>query len=145
MREWQTPEDRKGFEERTDCEVKEYGSFEPVAGQKLNGKLTLGENTADNGGLRLGYIALMDTLAKDPKAAGVVGGFTPEQQYFIAFGQIWCENRTDEISRLRAKTDSHSPGEYRVNGTVQNFDAFGKAFQCKPGQPMMPLKSCRVW
>jgi len=145
LREWQTPEDRKAFEARTDCEVKEYGNFEPVSGAKLDGKLTLGENTADNGGLRIAYIALEDTLKKDPKAVGVVDGYTPEQQYFISFGQIWCENRTEQLSRLRAKTDEHSPGEFRVNGTVQNFDAFGKAFSCKPGQPMLPLKSCRVW
>ncbi len=145
LREWYTAADRKAFEERTDCEVAEYGSFEPVEGQKLNGKLTLGENTADNGGLRIAYLALMDTLAKNPKAAGDVGGFSPEQQFFISYGQLWCENSTDQVARLRAKTDSHSPGEFRVNGVVQNFDAFGKAFGCKVGQPMMPVKSCRVW
>jgi putative endopeptidase len=145
LREWYTPADRKAFTERTDCEVAEYGNFEPVEGQKLNGKLTLGENTADNGGVRIAYLALMDTLAKDPKAVSDVSGFNAEQQFFISYGQLWCENSTDEVARLRAKTDSHSPGEFRVNGVVQNFDAFGKAFGCKVGQPMMPAKSCRVW
>jgi putative endopeptidase len=145
LREWYTPADRKGFDERTDCEVKEYDNFEPVSGVKLNGKLTLGENTADNGGLRLAYIALMDTLSKNPNAAGVVDGYTPQQQLFLSFAQDWCENNTEQASRLLAKIDPHSPGEFRVNGAVQNFDEFGKAFGCKVGQPMMPLKSCRVW
>ena len=145
LREWYTLEDRKAFEQRTDCEVNEYGSFEPVPGQKLNGKLTLSENTADNGALRIAYIALMDTLKQDSKAAQDVDGYTPAQQYFISFGQILCENRTDAVSRLGARTDPHSPGEFRVNGVVQNFDAFGKAFGCKVGDPMMPAHSCRVW
>ena len=149
LREWQTPADRKAFTERTDCEVKEYGGFEPVPGAKLNGKLTLGENTADNGGIRIAYLALLNTLAeegkkvdaKDPK----MDGFTPAQQFFIAFGQVWCENRTEQASRLSAKVDPHSPGKYRTNGTVQNFDQFGKAFGCKKGSPMYPENSCRVW
>jgi len=145
LREWYLPADRKAFTDRTDCEVQEYGGFEPVPGQKLSGQLTLGENTADNGGVRIAYIALMDALAKNPQAAGTVDGFSPEQQFFISFGQLWCENATEQTSRLRAKTDTHSPGAFRVNGVVQNFDAFGKAFGCKVGQPMMPVKSCRVW
>jgi putative endopeptidase len=145
LREWYTPEDRKAFEQRTDCEVNEYGGFETVKGQTLNGKLTLSENTADNGALRIAYIALMDTLKQNPKAAQDVDGYTPAQQYFISFGQILCENRTDAVARLGAQTDPHSPGEFRVNGVVQNFDAFGKAFGCNVGVPMMPKNSCRVW
>ena len=97
-----------------------------MPGQKLNGSLTLGENTADNGSLRLGYIALLNTLKHNPNAAQTVDGYTPAQQYFISFGQILCENRTDARSRLDAKTDPHSPGEFRVNGVVHNFDQFGK-------------------
>jgi len=75
----------------------------------------------------------------------VVDGYTPAQRFFISFGQVWCENRTDQVARVRAKTDPHSSGQWRTNGTVQNFDEFGKAFGCKVGQPMMPEKSCRVW
>jgi putative endopeptidase len=147
MREWQTPEDRKAFTERTDCEVSEYGGFEAVPGQKLNGKLTLGENTADNGGIRIAYQALMSTLAAEGAGAGTkeIDNYTPDQRFFISFGQIWCSNSTDESSRLLARTDPHSPGKWRVNGTVQNFDEFGKAFGCKKGTPMYPEKSCRVW
>ncbi|HEY0795526.1 MAG TPA: M13 family metallopeptidase [Acidisarcina sp.] len=146
LREWWTPEDRKKFTERTDCEVKEYGGFEAVPGQKLNGKLTLGENTADNGGLRIAYQALLETLAAQGSSVDAkIDGYTSAQRYFISFGQVWCQNSTDESARVLARTDPHSPGEWRVNGVVQNFDEFGKAFDCKPGQPMTPVDSCHVW
>jgi putative endopeptidase len=146
LREWQTPADRKAFTERTDCEVKEYGSFEPVPNVKLNGKLTLGENTADNGGIRIAYIALMKALAEDHHLIEEKkDGYTEAQRYFIGFAQVWCENRSEEYSRNAVLVDPHSPGRFRVNGTVQNFDEFGKAFGCKKGQPMYPETSCRVW
>jgi putative endopeptidase len=146
VREWQSPADRKAFTERTDCEVNEYGNFEAAPGQKLNGSLTLGENTADNGGLRLAYSALMASLAKEPgTVAPQVDGYTPAQRFFLSFGQIWCENVREQAARSRALTDPHSPGQWRVNGAVQNFDEFGKAFSCKKGAPMYPENSCRVW
>ena len=146
LREWYTPEDRKQFVAKTDCEVSEYGGFESVPGAKLNGKLTLGENTADNGGLRIAYQALLSTLAAEgPDASKPIDGYTPAQRYFISFAQVWCQNQTEKSARVQVKTDPHSPGMWRVNGTVQNFDEFGKAFGCKKGQPMMPENSCRVW
>ena len=146
VREWQSPADRKAFTERTDCEVNEYGSFEAAPGQKLNGSLTLGENTADNGGLRLAYAALMASLANSPgSVAPQIDGYTPAQRFFLSFGQIWCENVREQAARSRAMTDPHSPGQWRVNGAVQNFDEFGKAFSCKKGAPMYPENSCRVW
>jgi putative endopeptidase len=142
--EWQTPADRKAFTERTDCEVKEYGSFEAAPGLKLNGQLTLGENTADNGGLRLAYMALMDTLAKQAPPPEI-DGYTPAQRFFLAFGQVWCLNVREQAARNYVLTDPHSPGNWRVNGAVQNFDEFGKAFSCKKGAPMYPENACRVW
>ena len=147
VKNWWTPSDRAAFDERTGCEVNEYGSFEPVSGQKLNGKLTLGENTADNGGLRIAYRALISVLAKEGGNTETqkIDGYTPAQRYFISFAQVWCENRTDEYARVAARTDPHSPGEFRTNGAVQNFDEFGKAFGCHKGQPMMPEKPCVVW
>ena len=152
LREWQTPADRKAFTERTDCVAKEYDGFEAapahgdVAEQKLNGKLTLGENTADNGGLRIAYMALQDTLAEQGKSMDdQIDGYTEAQRYFIGFGQVWCQNQTEQSARQSALVDPHSPGKWRVNGSVQNFDAFGKAFGCKQGQPMYPVNSCRVW
>jgi putative endopeptidase len=152
LREWQTAEDRKKFEERTDCVAEEYGGFEAAPAedttpaQKLNGKLTLGENTADNGGLRIAYLALLDTLAAEGKTINdKVDGFTEKQRYFLGFAQVWCQNQTDQSARQAALTDPHSPGRWRVNGSVQNFDEFGKAFNCSQGKPMNPVKSCRVW
>jgi len=152
LREWQSPEDRKAFTERTDCEATEYSGFEAapahddVPEQKLNGKLTLGENTADNGGLRIAYLALLDTLAAEGKSINdKIDGYTEAQRYFLGFAQVWCENRTEKAARQSALTDPHSPGKWRVNGTVQNFDEFGKAFGCTKGQPMYPTNSCRVW
>jgi len=145
---WWTPEDMAKFKERTECEANEYEGFTVAPEAHLNGHLTLGENTADNGGLRIAYQALLATLAKEgPNAENAkLDGFTPQQQFFLSFGQIWCENRTEAVARMRAKTDPHSSGEWRVKGTVQNFDEFGKAFGCKVGQPMMPSSGgCRVW
>jgi len=152
LREWQTPADRKAFTERTDCVANEYSGFEaaPAKGdaavQKLNGRLTLGENTADNGGLRIAYMALLDTLAAQGKTIDdKIGGYTEAQRYFLGFAQVWCQNQTDQSARQSALVDPHSPGKWRVNGSVQNFDEFGKAFNCTKGQPMYPANSCRVW
>jgi putative endopeptidase len=152
LHEWQTAEDRKAFTERTDCVADEYSGFEAAPAradtpaQKLNGKLTLGENTADNGGLRIAYMALLDVLAAQGKSIDdKVDGYTEAQRYFLGFAQVWCQNQTEQAARQAALVDPHSPGRWRVNGSVQNFDMFGKAFGCKVGQPMMPAKSCRVW
>ena len=152
LREWQTTEDRKAFTERTDCEVAEYNGFEAapahdgVAQQNLNGKLTLGENTADNGGLRIAYLALLDTLASQSKSiTDQIDGYTAAQRFFIGFAQVWCQNQTEQEARRRALIDPHSPGRWRANGSVQNFEEFGKAFNCRKGQPMYPENSCRVW
>jgi putative endopeptidase len=152
LREWQTPEDRKAFTERTDCVANEYSGFEAApakgdtAAQKLNGRLTLGENTADNGGLRIAYMALLDTLVAQGKDINEkIDGYTEAQRYFLGFAQVWCENQTEQSARQSALTDPHSPGRWRVNGTVRNFDQFGKAFGCAKGQPMVPASACRVW
>ena len=148
---WFTPADLAQFNDRTKCVADEYSGFEVASGQKLNGRLTLGENTADNGGLRIAYQALEETLAKDRAAAepgfvdGKRDGYTPEQRYFVGFAQVWCENVREANARVLAKTDPHSSGEWRVKGAVQNFPEFGKAFGCKAGQPMMPVNACRVW
>ena len=147
---WFTPSDLSKFKDRTECVAKEYDGFQVAPGQNLNGHLTLGENTADNGGIRIAYQALMETLAAQGNDGpgyvnGERDGYTPAQRFFISFGQIWCQNATEQSARVLAKTDPHSTGEWRVKGTVENFDEFGKAFGCKVGQPMMPSNSCRVW
>ncbi|HVZ83199.1 MAG TPA: M13 family metallopeptidase [Terracidiphilus sp.] len=152
LREWQTPEDRKAFNERTTCEADEYSGFEAAPAhdgmpqQNLNGRLTLGENTADNGGLRIAFLALQNTLAAEGKSLDEkIGGYTEAQRYFLGFAQVWCQNQTEKSARQSALVDPHSPGKWRVDGTVQNFDEFGKAFGCRKGTPMYPEHSCRVW
>jgi endothelin-converting enzyme/putative endopeptidase len=146
LRDWWAPEDAKAFNERTSCEVKEYGDFAVPGGEHVNGQLTLGENTADNGGLRLAYAALMDSLAKKPDSSrDPINGLTPEQRFFLGWGQVWCTNATDEALRLQVETNPHSPAEFRVNGAVSNMEQFQKAYGCKAGQPMVRPNACRVW
>ncbi|RXH55083.1 M13 family metallopeptidase [Granulicella sibirica] len=151
VRQWWTADDKKKFDERTDCEATEYSGFKVAEGQNLNGKLTLGENTADNGGIRIAFQALQEAIAQpDSNAlAGYTGGkkdgYTPAQRFFVSFAQVWCGSQTEQSARVLARTDPHSTGEWRVKGTVQNFEEFGKAFGCKVGQPMMPQNACRVW
>ena len=146
-RDWFNADDRKKFDARTDCEVQEYGKFSPLPGQHLNGKLTLGENTADNGGLRIAYAALQKAMASEPEAERTkkIDGFTPDQRFFLSWGQIWCEAAKPQMAQMLIKVDPHSPGEFRANGTVQNFPAFAQAFGCHQGQPMVAQNACRVW
>jgi endothelin-converting enzyme/putative endopeptidase len=142
LRDWWTPADAAEFEKRAACIANEYSSFTAVDDLKLNGRLTLGENTADNGGLRVALMALHDVLqGKQDK----VDGFTPDQRFFIGFAQIWCENSTPQAERQNALTNPHSPGRYRVNGTLQNMPEFQQAFSCKAKQPMVSENACRVW
>jgi predicted metalloendopeptidase len=143
VRDWWSPADAKAFETRADCIANEYSGFSPVEGVHLNGRLTLGENGADNGGIHLAYMALMDSLAG--KVLPKKDGFTTEQQFFLGFAQIWCENSSEESSRVRAQTDPHSPGQFRVNGVVSNMPEFQKAFSCKANDPMVSHDPCRVW
>lgn len=145
---WWTPQDSKNFDQRTECFVKEYHSFTPVPGLHVNGKLTLGENTADNGGLRLALMAfLADAKAKHLDLSKKVDGYTPIQHFFIAWGQNWCSTARPQYTTMLIQTNPHSPDRVRVNGVVRNMPEFGKAFNCKRGQPMYPAaaKMCRVW
>jgi len=114
-----------------------------VDDKKLNGKLTLGENLADNGGLRLAYAALEKRLAEKPTQP--IDGLTPEQRFFLAFAETQCANVADQTARNRLLTDPHSPGRWRVNGTVRNMPEFQKAFACKASEPMVSPHPCRVW
>jgi putative endopeptidase len=146
LEDWWTADDGKKFDEKAECEVKEYGSFVAVDDVKVNGKLSLGENTADNGGLRLAYMAfLADAKRKAIDLAQAEDGYTPLQQFFLGHGQSWCGSTRPEQLRLQVQTDPHSPRQFRVNGVVQNMPEFGQAFGCKLGQPMMPVNFCRVW
>lgn len=142
---WWTPEDAKRFEQKSDCEVEEYGNF-VVDDVAVNGKLTLGENVADNGGARLAYIAfLADAKRKSIDLTKQQDGYTTVQQFFLAYGQNFCGSTRPQQLRRQLLTDPHAPRQFRVNGVLQNMPEFGKAFGCKTGDPMMPVNACRVW
>ncbi len=144
LNDWWAPEDAKAFNQRAECIIKEYEGFELPGGVHMNGKLTLGENTADLGGLRIAYMALMDSLAG--KVLPNKDGFTPEQRFFLGIGQVWCTNATEQSDRLQAQTNPHSIAKFRVNGNVSNMPEFQKAFGCQAGEAMVRgEKSCRVW
>jgi putative endopeptidase len=143
LKDWWTPADAKAFEDRAQCFVDEYAGFTAIDDVTLNGKLTLGENTADNGGLRISLMAYLARTAVEPAAD--VDGFTPEQRLFLGWGQIWCENVRPERARMLAQINPHSPGRNRVNGVLSNMPEFQKAFSCRAGAPMVRQNQCRVW
>jgi putative endopeptidase len=146
LSDWWTAEDTKNFQSRTDCEVKEYGSFTAVDDLKVNGQLTLGENTADNGGLLLAYTAYLERAKQEGvNLAAKKDGFTSPQRFYIAFAQNWCENARPEQVRTQVLTNPHSPDHFRANGAIVNQPGFAAAFGCKKGSPMVPVNSCRVW
>jgi putative endopeptidase len=144
--EWWTPTDEKKFQERAACVVKQYDGFVAVDDLHVNGKLTLGENIADIGGMRLGYLAWQHHLQQPgAKPEADLDGMTPAQQFFAAYAQSWCSSTRPETTRLRVQTDPHSPEEYRVNGIVENMPEFQQAFGCKAGQPMVSANRCSIW
>jgi len=146
LRDWWTEADGKEFEKRASCVADEYSGFIAVDDLHLNGRLTLGENTADNGGARIALMALHEMMAADHEDANKkIDGYTADQRFFLGFGRVWCQNTTPELSRLLVRVDPHSPGKWRVNGVVRNMPEFQKAFGCKPGQPMAPDNACHVW
>ena len=143
LKDWWTPSDARSFEDRAQCFVDEYASFTAIDDVKLNGKLTLGENTADNGGLRISLMAYAARNASQP--APTLDGFTSDQRVFLAWGQVWCENVRPERARMLAQINPHSPGHDRVNGVVSNMPEFQHAFACKADAPMVRRNQCRVW
>ena len=143
LKNWWTPTDKEQFDKLEHCFVNEYDNFVVVDDVHIKGELTLGENTADNGGLRIAHMALLDVLGTTPSKA--IDGFTPEQRFFISFGQIWCENQTPQQARLQALSNEHADARYRVNGVVANMPEFAKAFGCRPNSAMIRKPACRVW
>ena len=144
MTDWWTPASVKGFEERTACIEKQYDGYEIEPGVHLNGKLTLGENIADNGGLKQAW----DVLQERQKQRGegpTVAGLTEDQLFFVAAAQVWCSEASIEAERLQVQTDPHSSARFRVIGPMVNHPGFAGAFSCAPGTPMNPPNKCEVW
>jgi putative endopeptidase len=143
LRDWWTANDKKQFEERTGCIKDQYANFVAVDDLKLNGKLTLGENTADNGGLRIAYMALLNRFAgKEPAP---IDGLSAEQRFFLGWANVWCTNQTDALTRMLVTIDPHSPSKNRVNGSLSNMPEFREAYHCPATAPMVNQNACRVW
>jgi putative endopeptidase len=143
LRDWWTPEDAKAFQQRADCISTQYSGYTIIDDIRINGKLTLGEDVADLGGLLLAYMAWKEDTKGEKLEP--VDGLTPEQRFFVGYGQSWCGQTRDESKRLRATVDPHSPEKYRTNGVVSNMAEFEEAFHCKAGSPMVNQNRCRVW
>ena len=147
LNDWWTEADAKAFDDRAQLVVDEYNAFEALPSLHVNGKLTLGENLADLGGVTIAYEALQRALAKDPSKRKIIDGFTPEQRFFISFAQVWRTNiRNVEAQRL-VTVDPHSPGRFRSYGPLLNFQPFYDAFDIKAGEPMWraPELRAKVW
>lgn len=144
LENWWEPEVGKKFKEKTSCVADQYATFEAQPGLRVNGKLTLGENIADMGGLKLAFYAYRQMRA-GAKEVLVADGFTEDQQFFLAHGQGWCTKMREEFERLLVQTNPHSPPRFRVNGPLMNMPEFAEAFSCGPGTPMRPAKTCSVW
>jgi putative endopeptidase len=144
LSEWWTPEDVKRFEALTADVVKQYGEYEPLPGQKINGELTLGENIADLAGITIAYDAYKLSLGGKP--APVIGGYTGDQRFFLGFGQVWQSKIRDAALLARLTTDSHSPGQFRPY-VVRNIDAWYGAFGVKAGEKLYLAadKRARIW
>jgi len=142
-RSWWTDADTKAFEERAACMVAQYSMYPVAGGAKVDGHLTLGENIADGGGVRLALIAYL--AGPGVTSPATLDGFTSEQRVFLGWAQVWCANIRPEAERLQATTDPHSPNRYRVNGPLSNMPEFQRAFSCKADARMVRQNACRIW
>jgi putative endopeptidase len=146
LKNWWTDADLAAFKQRTGLVSSQFDTYTVLDSVHVQGKLTLGENIGDLGGLNIAYAALEKALAQKGRP-GPIDGFTPEQRFFLAWAQIWRQNITDQNQRQRILTDPHSPGRWRVNGPISNMPEFAKAFNCKPGDPMVRAEAVRasIW
>jgi putative endopeptidase len=143
LRDWWTKEDRKSFDERASCVQKQFDGYEVEPGLHENGKLVLGESIADLGGLAISYAAYEKSI--EGKRPPTLGGFTPEQRFFLGWAQVWGANMRPENARLMANTNEHPLPKFRTNGPLSNMELFAKAFGCKKGDPMVRENVCKIW
>ncbi len=142
LKDWWTKKVGAEFDKRAQCLVDQFDGYVAVDDVHVNGKLTLGENIADLGGLKLAHAAFVDARAGKPEEHGK---YSPDQEFFLGFAQAWCENAHPERKRALATIDPHSPPKYRVNGPLSDFAPFAEAFQCKPGKAMLRKNRCEIW
>lgn len=144
LQNWWTPEDRAKFEDRAACLVNQFNGYEFAPGLFLQGKLTLGENIADLGGLEIAYAAFQKSLEGKTRPVNI-DGFTPEQRFFLGFAQVRAEKYRAEAERLQAQNGPHSLPRWRTNGPLSNLPQFARAFGCKKGDGMVRSEVCRIW
>ncbi|MCC6350656.1 MAG: M13 family metallopeptidase [Candidatus Eisenbacteria bacterium] len=146
LRDWWTAEDAANYRQRSEKVEAQYSEYTVLDSLHVNGRLTLGENTADIGGLAIAFAALQRELKGKP-APGLIQGFTPEQRFFLAYARIWRRVDRDEALRRQVLTNPHSPAHWRVNGPLSDLDEFEKAFGCKDGDAMVreAAKRARIW
>jgi predicted metalloendopeptidase len=150
LRNWWDQKVLEKFNQKTNCVVNEYNAFEVLPKTYVNGKLTLGENIADQGGMKLAHQAwkakqTSKDQPKDQPKNQKEENPTPEHKFFIAFAQSWCQKEHEPFTRLRITIDPHSPSRFRVNGVISQFEPFANAFHCSPGTKMAPAQRCEVW
>jgi putative endopeptidase len=147
LKDWWTAADSTAYEQRDNCIAEEYTQEVPEAGVKQNGKLSLGEDTADNGGIHIAMGGLQSALKAEGKEldSPAEGGVTEMQTFFLSYANVWCGELRPEAARTAVLTQGHSLNRYRVNNVVGNMPEFAHAFGCKAGQPMVRANACRVW
>jgi len=143
LRDWWTKDDRKNFDERATCVQKQFDGYEVEPGLHENGKLVLGESIADLGGLAISYAAYEKSI--EGNRPPTLGGFTPEQRFFLGWAQVWGANMRPENARLMANTNEHPLPKFRTNGPLSNMELFAKAFGCKKGDGMVRENACKIW
>ncbi|MGI8469369.1 MAG: M13 family metallopeptidase [Pyrinomonadaceae bacterium] len=141
---WWTPEDRAKFDERASCVADQFSGYEVAPGLNMHGKLTLGENLADLGGLTIAYAAYQKSLEGKPRPANI-DGFTPEQRFFLGYAQVWAAKARAEAERQQVLTDPHALPRFRVDGPLSNLPQFAQAFGCKQGDAMVRAVACKIW
>ncbi|HXD30325.1 MAG TPA: M13 family metallopeptidase [Pyrinomonadaceae bacterium] len=144
LKMWWTADDRAKFEERAACVVKQFDGYEVQPGLFILGKLTLGENIGDLGGLNVAYEAFLHSLEGKPRPANI-DNFTPEQRFFLGWAQVWAAKYTSAAERLQVNSNPHSLPRWRVNGPLANMQQFAQAFGCRQGQPMVRKDACIIW
>jgi endothelin-converting enzyme/putative endopeptidase len=141
LHNWWSKAVNEDFEKRAACVATQYDGYTVLGDLHLNGRLTLGENIADLGGIKLAHTAYL----AQRKAPSKVGEFTDDQLFFLGVAQAWCGVRREANARMRVTVDPHSPAEYRVNGPLSNLKEFADAFQCAPDSKMVRKEQCIVW
>ena len=143
LKDWWSRSDGEEFERRSQCVVDQYAKYPVVDDVTINSRLTLGEDVADLGGTILAWEAWKKAV--EGKTLAPRDGLTPEQRFFVGFAQWACNNQRPENLRVRAKTDPHSPGRWRINGVVANMPEFARAFSCPADAPLVRENVCRIW